>query len=223
MKTFIFGLIMASAFGPLSGLPIEKLSFIDCHEPSLDAPSLALTLDDINNPAMQQFFDSMISFAKGEQSDKQKLILVGLAAPQIGKNIRVILVDVKADGKGVVGDLRLYINPEIVEASEETEEWYEGCFSTGLVKGIVRRPRQVTIRALKRDGSEVCETYSGYVARGFQHEIDHLNGVRFPDRVSNQGQLHIVKTEDMYHYRNEQGWRDWKETIPQKDWKVHMQ
>jgi peptide deformylase len=161
-------------------------------------------------------------FAKGEQSDQQKHILVGLAAPQIGKRIRVILVDIKADGKGRVSDLHLYINPEIIEVSSETNSWYEGCFSTGNVKGIVSRPSHIKVKAFDRNGNEVCETHSGYVARIFQHEIDHLNGIRFPDRVFDQDQLHIVKAEEMYAYRNQEGWRDWKVTIPQKDWKEHM-
>jgi peptide deformylase len=196
--------------------------FVDCQDPVLDSPSSPLSIEAIRDPAMQQFFDTMICFAKGEQSDQQKFVLVGLAAPQIGNPIRVILVDRKADGKGAVSDLALYINPEILEFSQETEEWYEGCFSTGHVKGIVSRPRQVKIKALDREGREIYETHQGYVARIFQHEIDHLNGIRFPDRVSPQGHLHLVRTEEMYAYRNQQGWRNWHVTIPQSEWKDHM-
>lgn len=199
-----------------------RLQLVDCLDPMLDLPSRELHAVEIKKPAMQAFFDEMISFAKGEQSDQQKHVLVGLAAPQIGKNIRVILVDTKADGKGNVAELHLYINPEIVEVSSETNSWYEGCFSTGNIKGIVNRPSCIKIRALDRNGDEVCETHSGYIARIFQHEIDHLNGIRFPDRVSPQDLLHIVKTEEMCAYRNHEGWRNWKATVPQKMWKEHM-
>lgn len=202
---------------------MEPLQFVKCQDPILDVCCRPLTDKEIKHPNMQSFFDKMLKFARGEQSDQHKHVLVGLAAPQIGKDIRVILVDTKADGKGGVSELHLYVNPEMIELSQETEEWYEGCFSTGNVKGIVKRPSRVKIRALDRDGNEIYETHSGYVARIFQHEIDHLNGIRFPDRVSSQEQLHLVKAEEMYAYRNQESWRNWPVTISQKDWKEHMQ
>lgn len=200
----------------------EKLQFVDCQDPILEQPSMDLSLDDIQDPNMQSFFDAMLGVAKGEQSDIQKHVLVGLAAPQLGKPIRVICVDIKADGKGNVSELCLYVNPEIFEFSLETEEWYEGCYSTGNVKGVVSRPSQVTIKALDRQGNAVYETHTGYVARIFQHEIDHLNGIRFPERVSEQKVLHIVKAEEMPAYRNELGWQNWTATIAQKDWKKYI-
>lgn len=196
--------------------------FVDCHDSILTGTSQAVNPEKIHQLEMQQFFDGMIAFAKGEQSVKHKHILVGLAAPQIGYPIRVILVDVKADGKGGVSELCLYINPEILKFSEEEEEWYEGCFSTGMVKGIVKRPNRVQIRAYNREGREINETHVGYVARIFQHEIDHLNGIRFPERISSRDCIHIVKPEEMHAYRNQQGWRNWPHTSPQIDWRNCM-
>lgn len=201
---------------------MEKLRLVDCEDPILNSRCEPLTLEMINDHKMQQFFDSMLAFARGEQSDQQKHVLVGLAAPQIGIALRVILVDIQANGKGGVAQLCLYINPEIIEFSEGTEVWYEACFSTGHVKGIVQRPRQITVRALDREGREICETHEGYVARIFQHEIDHLEGIRFPNCKGAQEPLHLVKTEEMHQYRNEQGWRHWKAIIPKKDWQKHM-
>lgn len=75
---------------------------------------------------------TMLKIAQIEQKGKKKPIMVGLAAPQIGILKRIILVDVEANGKGKVGDLRVYINPEIIWKSKKKEEWYEGCYSTGL-------------------------------------------------------------------------------------------
>ncbi len=202
---------------------VENFQFVGCHDPILDSSSCALELSEILDPKMQHFLDAMLEFARGEQSDSQKGVLVGLAAPQIGKPLRIILVDVKADGKGGVAELRVYINPEIVEVSEEIEPWYEACFSTGIVRGIVHRHSRVTIKALDRQGNEINESHHGYVARIFQHEIDHLNGVRFPDRIDPDGSLHIVNNDQLYQYRNLEGWRDWKVTIPQKNWKKYLQ
>jgi peptide deformylase len=201
---------------------IKNLAFVHCSDPILDSKSHTLTQEEIQDPAMQCLFDAMFTLARGEQSDAQKHVLVGLAAPQIGQALRVILVDVQANGKGKVSELRLYINPEITAFSEEREDWYEGCYSTGLVKGIVSRPNQITVKALDRNGNPVQETHRGYAARIFQHEIDHLNGIRFPDRVDPQGHLHLVKAEEMPLYRNSEAWRDWKATIPQKEWKEYM-
>ena len=199
------------------------MEFLKPDHPLLRAKSRPLSEKEISDPKMQQLFDEMLAFAKGEQTDQQKHILVGLAAPQIGKDVRIILVDVKADGKGSVSDLRLYINPEIIECSEEKEEWYEGCFSTGNVKGIVSRSKQITVKALDRTGHSIQETHSGYVARIFQHEIDHLNGIRFPDRISDVKELLLVKPEQMHGYRNKEEWRKWPCEIPQIDWKQYCQ
>ena len=157
-----------------------ELQFAAPGDPILEKVSTPLSIEELKAPAMQRFFDAMFTLARGEQIDQYKSVLVGLAAPQVGQPVRVILVDILADGKGSVSDLRLYINPEILELSEDTEEWYEGCYSTGDIRGIVARPNYVKIKALDRDGNEIIEYHSGYIARIFQHEIDHLNGIRFP-------------------------------------------
>lgn len=201
---------------------MERLAFVDCCDPILDSPSREVTLEEIKSKNMQQFFDAMLTFARGEQGEEERHVLVGLAAPQVGRAIRVIAVDVRADGKGKVGELRLYVNPHIVEVSQETEEWYEGCFSTGVIKGIVRRPVRIAVRALDREGHAVFEPHTGYVVRIFLHEIDHLDGIRFPQRIDPSGHLHIVAAEEMYAYRNLEAWRTWEKNIPQKEWKKYL-
>jgi peptide deformylase len=200
----------------------SHLQFIDFNDPILDSPARPLSPVEIKSPEMQKLFDALLSFAKGEQGDLQKHVLVGLAAPQVGIGLQVILVDTEANGKGKVAHLRLYINPKITAFSQETESWYEGCYSTGNVKGVVERPSQVTVEALDREGNKIIETHQGYVARIFQHEIDHLNGVRFPDRMGDHQLLHIVKAEEMPLYRNGEGWRTWKHSIPKAHWKNQM-
>ncbi len=198
------------------------LKLVNFQDPILTRKSRHLMAEEIHTSQMQQFFDEILAFSRGEQGDQNKHVLVGLAAPQVGRDVRVIVVDLMANGKGGIGDARLYINPEIIEHSEDTEEWYEGCYSTGHVKGIVRRPSRVTIRALDRMGHELMENHLGYVARIFQHEIDHLDGIRFPDRVPDSEPLHVVKTEEMPSYRNGEQWRAWKNTIPHANWQAHQ-
>lgn len=100
---------------------------------------------------------------------------VGLAAPQIGILKRVIVVDV-GDENGLIE----LINPQI--ASTEGEQFgAEGCLSIPGYRGDVRRAMTVTVKGLDRNGNEVEYTGSELLARAFQHEIDHLNGVLYTD------------------------------------------
>ncbi len=162
--------------------------------------------------------EALLHVALGEQMDQTKPILVGLAAPQVGISKRVILVDVKADGKGVKGDLRVYINPVIISFSKENNEWYEGCFSTGGVCGIVSRPTSVTVQAYTVEGKLIVEIYHGYTARIFQHEIDHLNGREFVSHISDDSKLHWVEDEEFVEYRNNGKWRTWTKLCPRDRW-----
>ena len=123
-----------------------------------------------------------------------------------------------ADGKGKVGDLRLYVNPGIVWKSDDESTWYEGCFSTAQVCGIVSRPDRVRIRAYTQKGELVEEEYAGYTARIFQHEVDHLNGKEFTIHVMNDADLHWVEKDEFPNYRNNEAWRNWPNKCSREKW-----
>lgn len=106
---------------------------------------------------------------------------VGLAAPQIGINRRLIVVDVGKEGHG---PWKL-INPCIVSRSEEEELGSEGCLSCPGVIGDVWRSTAITVRALDVDGNLIDIQAEGFEARCFQHEIDHLDGHLFIDNAEN--------------------------------------
>ena len=95
---------------------------------------------------------------------------------------------------------------------------YEGCFSTGPICGRVTRPKTVTVRALDRFGNEVVETHHDYVARIFQHEIDHLNGVRFPEQMGEDEMIDIVGPDEIAKFRQTNG-IGWEKKQPVADWK----
>lgn len=100
---------------------------------------------------------------------------VGLAATQVGVLKRIILVDV---GEGLLE----MINPEILEScGEEVDE--EGCLSLPGVNGVVPRPEAVTVKGLNPEGQEIIIEAKNLFARAICHEIDHLNGVLFTDRM----------------------------------------
>mgnify|MGYP004634459031 FL=1 len=102
---------------------------------------------------------------------------VGLAGVQIGVLKQVIVIDT-----GEPGEKRVLINPEIGASSGE-QKTPEGCLSLPGRCGIVERPEEVTIRALDRTGEEYTKTGTGLLAKAFCHEIDHLSGILFTDKM----------------------------------------
>ncbi len=107
---------------------------------------------------------------------------IGLAAPQVGVDRRVIVVDVSRDEE-VRAPLAL-VNPEIVAASEELATYEEGCLSVPEHYADVTRPARVTVRYLDRHGNAQEMAAEGLLATVLQHEIDHLDGKLFVDHLS---------------------------------------
>jgi peptide deformylase len=111
---------------------------------------------------------------------------VGLAAPQVGISDRLIVVEYPEDDEQEDSPKKLYvvINPEIKETSEDTEMGIEGCLSIPGLHGEVERALAVTVKGQTRRGQPVKIKAKGWLARIFQHEIDHVNGVVFTDRAT---------------------------------------
>ena len=115
---------------------------------------------------------------------------VGLAAPQVNVSERLIVVeyaegeDEEEEGRPEVPKkLYVMINPEIVKKSEETLMGVEGCLSIPNLVGEVERYAAIQVKGLNRHGKPAKVKAQGWLARIFQHEIDHLNGILFPDRA----------------------------------------
>ena len=110
---------------------------------------------------------------------------VGLAAPQVGISARVIVVEMPED-EDEPGSGRLYavINPKVVRASKEKVDGLEGCLSIPGYVGEVTRHAAVTIKGKDIKGRKVRIKARGFVARAFQHEIDHLYGVLYIDKLT---------------------------------------
>lgn len=125
---------------------------------------------------------------------------VGLAAPQIGVGLRIIVVEYGEEPE--TGNLpedaerpplkkKLYalVNPEITYRSPERVEGGEGCLSIPGWMGLVDRHQAVEVRGLNRSGSRIKLKLDGWIARIFQHEIDHLDGILFTDRIVSPDKL----------------------------------
>ncbi len=105
---------------------------------------------------------------------------VGLAATQVDRHIRLIVIDVTEEKN----DLKILINPEIVSSSEETKPWEEGCLSVPGIYDKVTRPANVRVRAQDLKGNSYEMDCDGLLAVCVQHEMDHLDGVVFVDHLS---------------------------------------
>ena len=111
----------------------------------------------------------------------------GLAAPQIGESLRIFVTGESDRG----GARKAYINPVLVDVTGDLESMEEGCLSLPDIRGSVRRPTTVTIRALDAEGNEFTETSSEFPARVWQHEFDHLEGVLIIDEMSALDRLRV--------------------------------
>lgn len=116
---------------------------------------------------------------------------VGLAAPQINLPMQLAVVEYaegedeeENEGRDLKKKLYVLINPEIVKSSEEKVMGVEGCLSIPGLIGEVERHEAIQVKALNRHGQPVKHKVDGWMARIFQHEIDHLNGVLFTDRAT---------------------------------------
>lgn len=168
-------------------------------------PALREKSEEVNLPPSEediQILNQMMTFIKNSQdeeiAEKYKLRSgVGLAAPQIGINKRLIVVHLTDND-------RLYsyqlINPKIISHSVEKAflSGGEGCLSVDeAIEGYVVRYARITVRAFDIEGNVVKIRLKGYPAIVFQHEIDHLNGVMFYDRIEQDNPFYIPENAKM--------------------------
>ncbi len=145
------------------------------------------------SPAVQTLIDDMIETMRAAPG-------VGLAAPQIAVEQRVIVVEYVEpveDGQAPARPARLYalVNPEIVRRSPETVVGNEACLSVPGYFGEVERARAVSVQALDRKGKPVRIKAEGWLARIFQHEIDHLDGILYTDRATHMWRVEEAEGE----------------------------
>jgi len=131
------------------------------------------------NADLQKLIDDMVETMRVAPG-------VGLAAPQVGISERIIVVEYPLDDSKEDAPKKLFtmVNPEIKEMSSETELGVEGCLSVPGFQGEVERSIAVTVKGLNRHGQPMKVKAKGWLARIFQHEIDHLNGVVFTDKAT---------------------------------------
>ena len=130
----------------------------------------------------QQLIEDMTSAALDWEDSRQHEISAALAAVQIDRLERAVIVRSDFDDKSA-REFTALINPEIVKYEGSTVEDYEGCLSVKEVYGKVPRYSKIRVKALDEDGNEIRLKAEGFLARVIQHEIDHTNGIVFIDRI----------------------------------------
>ena len=122
---------------------------------------------------------------------------LGLAAPQVAQSVRLFVAEVEENEEHPGGG-KLYVvfNPEYIWKSDEMVDGTEGCLSIPGWAGEVTRHHKVVVKGLDRHGQRIRIEAEGLLARVFQHEIDHLDGVLFTDRISDPGKIWEIKPGD---------------------------
>lgn len=133
--------------------------------------------------AVSEFDDDLRALVKDMFETMYHAEGIGLAAPQIGLSLRLCVLDVQDDEGSDAGRLAL-VNPEIVRTSRQTDKSTEGCLSIPGLEEFVTRSAMVTVRATGPNGEPIEVEADGLLARALQHELDHLDGILFIDRVS---------------------------------------
>lgn len=155
----------------------------------------AKPVTDVMDEKLQTLIDEMIETMREANG-------VGLAAPQIGRNLRMAVIETlpKEDEEGNEiadsRDLYVIINPEIIWHSREMATGIEGCLSIPGYLGEVERAESIRVRAVDRNGKKLKLRLAGWTARIFQHEIDHLDGILYIDKLTSPERLW---TEEAYH------------------------
>jgi peptide deformylase len=139
------------------------------------------TAIDLNDPQIDDLIVNLIATADAANG-------VGIAAPQVAASVRLFIVASRPSPRyphAPMMEPTAMINPQIVDRSGDLVSGWEGCLSVPGTRGLVLRDRAIEVTYLTQHGELVQQELTGFVARIFQHELDHLDGILFPDRVSN--------------------------------------
>lgn len=197
----------------------ETLELVMPSDAVLSEAAQEVTPSEITTDFIQGVISRMLELSAGKghsKSDSRQM--VGLAAVQLGISKRIVSIDITATGQKQEQNLAIFINPKIIKHSEDAVDGREGCWSCGNVCGNVARYSRVTVEALDSNGKPFKQDFEGFVARIAQHEIDHLDGVRFPERIpiDQLHRLHWVEHADFERYRNE--WHNWHQLCTREQW-----
>ena len=177
-------------------LKIAKLG-----NPVLRKVAKPVELDELCEPdsKLQAFIDDMIETMRHEGG-------VGLAAPQVNHSIQIVVLEYTENERypdeGII-PLTVLVNPVLSEYSQDTKDGWESCLSLVDFRGLVPRSTKITLDAYDRKGMKIHKTISGFEEVVLQHEIDHLKGIVFIDRMKDFKQLSYQEEFEKFWLKNE--------------------
>ncbi|MBI4226379.1 peptide deformylase [Candidatus Roizmanbacteria bacterium] len=145
----------------------------------------AKTVKDVKGLTVQKLIDDLISTVMDVDG-------VGIGAPQVYKSLRIFILASHPNPrypKAPKMKPSAVINPKIISYSKEKKKDWEGCLSIPGIRGLIPRHHSINVEFTNRDGTRLKKTYKDFVARIFQHEFDHLEGIMFVDRVESSKDL----------------------------------
>jgi peptide deformylase len=178
---------------------VSRREIVEVGHPVLRERARELTAEELGSREIQGLIDDMIATMRAANG-------AGLAANQVGEKVRVAVVEVRPGNprypyKPPV-PLTVIVNPVIEPVDEDVELVNEGCLSVPNLRGEVPRHMNVRVRYLDREGVEHDEVRRGLAAGTFQHELDHLDGVLFLDRVRDPATFSTWDEYDRFHRRD---------------------
>jgi peptide deformylase len=164
-------------------------------DPVLRESAAAMDPEALSTPDFARLVDDMVETMHAEGG-------IGIAAPQIGESVRVAVIAIDPASSrypGMVGfPLTLFVNPRITVIDPTEQGFWEGCLSVPNLRGYVLRPRGVRVDFLDGDGHPRSIHAEGFLATVLQHELDHLDGVLFVDRIRDTTRLATIENYARY-------------------------
>ena len=165
---------------PISQLYMSKiLQISEIGSPILRQQAVIIT--NITDPQLDETIADLMATCEAANG-------VGIAAPQVAESVRLFIIASRPSPRYPHAPTMVptaMINPEIVDRSGELVAGWEGCLSVPGTRGLVMRDRAIEVKYFTQHGELIRQELTDFVARIFQHELDHLDGILFPDRVPN--------------------------------------
>jgi peptide deformylase len=179
------------------------LEIVQAGDPVLRQQGLPLTLEEIRSPRIQELIELMRDAMREAPG-------VGLAAPQIGESIQLAVIEDRqeyietlspeqlAKTQRAAVPFHVIINPKLTVVDKSTAQFFEGCLSVNGYTAVVDRALNVRVECLNERGEAITINAQGWYARILQHEIDHLNGILYVDRMDTRT---LTTAENLFRFR----------------------
>jgi len=175
---------------------VSRREIVEIGHPVLRERAREVSPEELRSPELQRLIDDMVDTMRSASG-------AGLAANQVGETVRIAVVEVREGNRRYPYKppvpLTVIVNPVIEPLDDDIEQINEGCLSVPNLRGEVPRHMNVRVRYTDRDGEEHDEVRRGLTAGTFQHELDHLDGTLFVDRVTDPATLTTWDQFDRFH------------------------